>query len=173
MSGGVLLSPPPPAGVPLSAGGAGAGGSPKTTYGVSAEEILKVINDYQIKWRETHKGVEFYFDRMLFRIDLSIRRKNVWKINPIYLIRKKDRSIKTSMQKNSVSVYANEVVAHAFYVKYWKNHEDTYPEAGRVIDTFTICHSFDTSSNEKFTKMDKYKYKSEYIFLLTLLLTIH
>ncbi len=111
---------------------------PKNT---TKEEVLNVINNYPIKWKETYHGVDFYYDRMLFRIDLSKRHKNAWKINPIYLIKKKDGNLKTSIQQVSISVYANEAVAHAFNVKYITNHEDIYPEAGRVIDPFTNIES--------------------------------
>ncbi|MBN1215557.1 MAG: toll/interleukin-1 receptor domain-containing protein [Candidatus Lokiarchaeota archaeon] len=100
------------------------------------ENILNDLKDCKIKWKETIDNVEFYFNLVVYRIDISKRHKNTWKINVLHLVKKEKSGINFLISPTSPCIYANEAVAHAFGKTYFKDSKDLYPFAGIITDLF-------------------------------------
>jgi hypothetical protein len=120
------------------------------------KQVIDEVKQRNIRWTETHKGVDFYFTRSLKRINLAKRRKNVWDIHTIGFTQKKDgKGLKTYTYYTSASIYESEAVAHAFGLQYWENQEDSYPAAGIITDLFANIHHRKSKSIKKIKKREE------------------
>lgn len=121
-------------------------------------QILNELNDYELNWKQSVKGIDFYFTRILCRIDITKRHKNAWEINRIALSkRENNKGLKSKIYYTSPSIFANEAIAHAFGLSYFENIEDTYPTAGIVSDLFVNIEVKERSRKDEKVKVKTFQ----------------
>ncbi|MHA2283696.1 MAG: hypothetical protein ACXAC5_22875 [Promethearchaeota archaeon] len=121
--------------------------------------ILNKFNDIVLKWKQTVKRIDFYFTRILFRIDITKRRKNMWEINHFALSKRKNKKeLKSKIFYTSLSIFANEAITQAFGLSYFENIEEFYPAAGVVTDLFGNIEPKKLSRKEEFLEKNTIGY---------------
>jgi len=97
------------------------------------EDILQEISqEYEkLSWGEEN----FYFDLYLYKIDISKRYDNTWKIHTLNLNRQKNGEL--FVEAVSIfppSLFTCEAISHAFGLPYHANGSETFPKAGYLGD---------------------------------------